>query len=87
MSKEFETEWEPVGPSRVQSLSISPVSYLQDKGFSLWTFLNTKEKIQTVTDQCIKGKQTQRRSIQITIVQPLKEDLGACSRSIPSQYL
>ena len=76
-----------MGPSRVQSLSIPPVSHLQDKDFSLWTFLNTKEKIQTVINQGSKGKQKQRRSIQITIVQPLKEDLGACSRSIPSQYL
>ena len=60
----MDTEWEPMGPSRVQSLSIPTVSYFQDKDFSLWTFLNTKEKIQTVTNQGSEGMQTQRKGSQ-----------------------
>ena len=34
----IETEWDPVGPSQVQILFVSPVSYLEEKGFSFQTF-------------------------------------------------
>ena len=57
-----------MGPSQVQVLAASPVSYLEEIGFIQLPRFPSKEQIQTVADQGREGMQRPMRSTQ-TIVQ------------------
>ena len=55
-----------------KSLSVSPISWLQEIGFIQppWPSLSSKGQVQTVADQGREGMQRQGRSSQDKIVQP-----------------
>lgn len=57
-----------------------PVSYLQDKGFSLWTFLNTKrERFRQLLIRGVRKAEAKEEHSNNNSAAIKEEDLSACS--------